>query len=62
MAKIVITDLIERETVLPPDLTIDCQVTPTAQPDLQPGLNNEPQNIEYRTAELRRMVSLCSFS
>jgi len=25
-----------------------------------PGLNSEPQNIEYRTAELRRMVSLRS--
>jgi hypothetical protein len=23
-----------------------------------PGLNSEPQNIEYRTAELRRMESL----
>jgi hypothetical protein len=23
-------------------------------------LNSEPQNIEYRTAEYRRMVSLCS--
>jgi hypothetical protein len=24
------------------------------------GLNSEPQNIEYRTAECRRVVSLCS--
>jgi hypothetical protein len=25
---------------------------------LAAGLNSEPQNIEYRTAEYRRMVSL----
>ena len=25
------------------------------------GLNSEPQNIEYRTAEFQRVVSLCSF-
>jgi len=30
-------------------------------PALAAGLNSEPQNIEYRTAEFRRMVSLRSF-
>jgi len=28
---------------------------------LAAGLNSEPQNIEYRTAEFRRMESLRSF-
>jgi hypothetical protein len=27
---------------------------------LAAGLNSEPQNIEYRTAEFRGMVALCA--
>jgi hypothetical protein len=35
-----------------------CQVS--ALPLAAPRLNSEPQNIEYRTAEFRRVVSLRS--
>ena len=43
---------------------VRCQGTEVLIPDTlyetTNGLNSEPQNIEYRTAECRRVESLCS--